>query len=449
MGTPEKPSVENTIRSRIDTRLETYLPEQRLFLKSQPGTRFIRLRPTTQIAIMLGSALFIGWTVVVSAFFFLGAISTGTARDQVARSQKIYEGRIDILSRERDARARETERALERFYVALDQVSIMQSELLKTEERRRELERGLNQVQNTLRTAIKDRDTAREQSALLEAELQAATGSRETTARKLSDIKTTLNYMLEALDNTVIAREEAITVADNAEAEVESLESRIELMIDRNAQIFARLEEAVEVSLDPLNAVFEAAGMPTQQLLNQVRSGYSGRGGPMMPITVSTRGDTMVDAETNRANNLLRRLEVVDMYRIVAEHSPLDHPVNGPYRTTSGFGPRWGRMHNGLDFAGPHGTDIVATAEGRVTFAGWSGGYGKLVKIRHDFGFETRYAHLTKINVEVGQSVSRGQHIGDMGTTGRSTGTHLHYEIRVNGRPVNPYPFVRAGQNVF
>lgn len=106
-------------------------------------------------------------------------------------------------------------------------------------------------------------------------------------------------------------------------------------------------------------------------------------------------------------------------------------------------------MHNGHDFAGPHGTDIVSTADGTVTFAGWQSGYGKLVKIRHAFGFETRYAHLTTIRVKRGQRVSRGQHIGDMGSTGRSTGTHLHYEIRSGGTALNPKPFVDAGRNVF
>ena len=83
-----------------------------------------------------------------------------------------------------------------------------------------------------------------------------------------------------------------------------------------------------------------------------------------------------------------------------------------------------------------------------MVFAGRQSGYGNIVKIRHDFGIETRYAHLSRIRVEVGQRVSRGEHIGDMGNTGRSTGTHLHYEVRVNGRPVDPMTYIEAARDV-
>ena len=100
---------------------------------------------------------------------------------------------------------------------------------------------------------------------------------------------------------------------------------------------------------------------------------------------------------------------------------------------SSGFGPRDGTMHQGIDMAGPVGTPIHVTGDGVVTFAGRSGAYGNLIKIRHELGTETRYAHLSRIHVKVGDRVSQGDRIGDMGNTGRSTGPHLHYEIRLNG----------------
>ena len=142
--------------------------------------------------------------------------------------------------------------------------------------------------------------------------------------------------------------------------------------------------------------------------------------------------------------------------RLMAEKSEDDvnvdaeaHPIQTANRFTSGFGPRWGRMHNGTDFAAPHGTPIRSTADGIVTYVGWQSAYGRLIKIKHDFGVETRYAHLSKFRVKKGQRVSRGQHIGDMGNTGRSTGTHLHYEIRIGGKAINPMKFIKAAQNVF
>ena len=128
---------------------------------------------------------------------------------------------------------------------------------------------------------------------------------------------------------------------------------------------------------------------------------------------------------------------------------PLAMPVKSAFRYSSGFGPRWGRAHQGIDMAGPVGTPIYSTGDGVVTFAGWQRGYGNLIKVQHALGTETRYGHLSKIGVKVGQKVSRNSLIGAMGNTGRSTGPHLHYEVRVKGRAVDPMSFIKAAQNVF
>jgi murein DD-endopeptidase MepM/ murein hydrolase activator NlpD len=202
------------------------------------------------------------------------------------------------------------------------------------------------------------------------------------------------------------------------------------------------------VSVEPLEKMFSAAGLSTKSLMEEVRRGYNGQGGPMMPLSFSTKGGELTK-ETVRANRLLDQLDRLNMYRIAAETVPLDIPIKSAFRYTSGYGMRWGRMHNGTDFAGRHGTPILSTADGVVIHADWQSGYGRLVKIQHANGIETRYAHLARIRVKKGQRVSRGERIGDMGNSGRSTGTHLHYEVRVNGRAVNPMKFIKAGKNVF
>lgn len=116
-------------------------------------------------------------------------------------------------------------------------------------------------------------------------------------------------------------------------------------------------------------------------------------------------------------------------------------PVSG--RISSRFGPRWGRMHQGIDIAVNTGTPVRASAQGRVTFAGWNGGYGYLVIVDHGNNVETRYAHLSRIAVKVGQYVSRGTVIGYSGNTGNSTGPHLHFEIRYKGQAVNPLNYLQ------
>jgi murein DD-endopeptidase MepM/ murein hydrolase activator NlpD len=129
---------------------------------------------------------------------------------------------------------------------------------------------------------------------------------------------------------------------------------------------------------------------------------------------------------------------------------PSDKPVRDASFTSS-FGMRsdpFGRgaaMHAGIDLAGPVGTPIYATADGTVAMAGWhNGGYGNLIRLDHGRGIETRYGHLHSMTVREGERVRRGQMIGRMGSTGRSTGSHLHYEVRIDGRAVNPIPFMRS-----
>ena len=106
-------------------------------------------------------------------------------------------------------------------------------------------------------------------------------------------------------------------------------------------------------------------------------------------------------------------------------------------------------IRRGIDLAAPTGTPTLATADGVVTFAGTFSSYGNLVKIKHAFGYETRYGHLSKIRVKKGQRVSRGESIGGMGNTGRSTGTHLHYELRYKGKALNPMNYIKAAKDVF
>lgn len=431
------------LTQRIHAGLERIFPEKRLFLRSDTETRFIRLKPETQLVAWTGSAVVVAWTIIATAILLMDSIGAGNFRAQAQRDQLTYEQRLNALSAERDMRAMEALAAQERFNSALQQISIMQSELLATEEKRRELETGLEVVQATLREAMRAREEARQQLADLSADTE------DTAVASLSgDAVGTVDLLAGALAETAAERDMIAADAEFAIDHARELELELRLLQERNDQIFRQLEEAMLVSVEPLDEMFRAAGMNPENLINQVRRGYSGTGGPLTPLQFSTRGGAP-DPDALRANGILTSMDRINLYRIAAEKAPFSIPVKSNFRYTSGFGPRWGRMHNGTDFAGPIGTPIYATADGVVTHASWSSGYGRLIKIQHDFGIETRFAHLNSMDVTVGQRVSRGDRIGAMGNSGRSTGPHLHYEVRVNGEPVNPMIYIRAGQDVF
>ncbi len=435
---------------RIHTTLERYFPEQRLFLKSETETRFIRLRPITQAVAVTVGGVALAWTILATAILLMDSISAGTSRQQVQRQQALYEERLNALSADRDIRADEAARAQERFNLALTQVSTMQARLLASEDRRRELETGIDVIQNTLRRTIKERDTARGEVVAISDEA----GTGRSAESKMRDTEATLEYLTGALGNTAQERDAMAGVAQKADDRADLIAQEKQALELRNEQIFTQLEQALTVSVEPLEKMFKAAGLSPDDLLATVRKGYDGQGGPLTPMSLSTSGQGPYSEEL-RANAILKGLDNMNLYRIAAFKSPFSMPVRDAVRYTSGFGGRNDpmgrgyRMHEGQDFAGAYGTALFATADGVVTHAGWSNGYGRLIKIQHAFGIETRYAHLAQLRVEVGQKVSRGDRIGDMGNSGRSTGTHLHYEIRIGGAPVNPMTFIKAANNVF
>lgn len=433
---------------RLHALLERHFPERRVFLRSDTDTRFIRLKPESQLLAFMGGSAIVAWAIIATAVLVMDSIGSGNFREQAKRDQRTYESRLNALEDERDKRAEEALAAQNRFNSALEQISIMQTELLASETRRRELETGIEVIQSTLRRAMGERDAARTEAETLARSLETNGDTPLSGQNNGSSDDGTLDFMTAALADTARQRDQIEKDAQDALLQADEMASRIQLMEDQNEQIFRQLEEAMSISVEPLDKMFSDAGLDTDNLINSVRRGYSGQGGPLMPLSFSTRGEA-ASVDTLRANRILDQMDKLNLYRIAATRAPFAMPVKNSFRYTSGFGMRWGRMHSGTDFAAPHGTPIYSTADGVVVHAGWQSGYGRLVKIQHEFGIETRYAHMSKIRVKTGQRVSRGDQIGDMGNTGRSTGTHLHYEVRVGGKAVNPMIYIKAANNVF
>ena len=428
--------------SSLNTSLERWLPEKRLFLRSDDATRFLRLRPMTQLGCLMGGAVMFGWTLFASSVLVIDAISSGSNEEQMVQAREAFEERLAQLSSERDTRAAEALATQNRFTDALQQVSVMQSQLLASEKKRSELETGLKTIQSNLRQAISERKDVEER-------IRTSEDGGTTEHAREKEIAAALDILSGQLRDTAEARGEAERSAKIAQKTAEELRIERDQIITRNDEILNQLENAVTVSVKPLDDVFRSVGMDPDEVLEEIRKGYSGQGGPLNPISYSTSGNAALKKSETKARQIVVTLDEMNTYRIAIEKLPLAMPVKSSYRLTSGFGRRWGRMHSGIDMAGPTGTAIYATADGVVKFAGRQSGYGNLITLTHELGTETRFGHLSRIRVKQGQRVSQGDLIGDMGSTGRSTGPHLHYEVRMNGRAVDPMSFIKAANNVF
>ena len=208
---------------------------------------------------------------------------------------------------------------------------------------------------------------------------------------------------------------------------------------DRQKQELEKLNNRVEKVEDTSRKLAEKSGMSEQPAV------YPGSGGPELPL--DEVGLAAVRAKMSRLEHNMSTFDAVLRKR---GYTPSIWPVQGTLE--SGFGGRRNpfggsgfEFHSGQDIEAAQGTPVIAGARGVIAYAGWQNGYGQLVVVDHGGGLSTRYGHLSHIDVELGQSVARGQFLGRVGSTGRSTGPHLHYEVRINNEAVNPLQYLLSG----
>lgn len=231
---------------------------------------------------------------------------------------------------------------------------------------------------------------------------------------------------------------------------VESVLMRLQTSLDqverRQVASLGAVEESFESRARRMRGVLTDLGLDARGI--EASAPRAAVGGPFVPVKQPGANASAFDRQLYRI--YISRSQFERLNRALSL-VPYRKPVLGEVEFSSGFGvrsdPFLGRpaMHTGLDFRASTGDPVRATAVGKVVNAGWQGGYGQMVEIDHGNGLSTRYGHLSKIIAKVGQSIQIGQVIGEVGSTGRSTGPHLHYETRIDGEAVDPQKFLRAG----
>jgi murein DD-endopeptidase MepM/ murein hydrolase activator NlpD len=206
--------------------------------------------------------------------------------------------------------------------------------------------------------------------------------------------------------------------------EAEKLKSKVEDLERLSKQVQTLTEKALKIDISYKRSQRRYSSRGTDVSLEEIYKKLSSL-------------DDSIEAQRDSLNQVRSQLEILYKWKYSV---PSGYPVFG--NISSGFGFRRREFHTGIDIRAGVGTPVRATANGIVSYAGWKGGYGLTVIIRHNFGFSTLYAHLSRLSVGIGKRIERGDIIGYTGTTGYTTGPHLHYEVRVNDRPVNPKDYL-------
>lgn len=362
-------------------------PEREIFLRSGGRVRFLRISTRAQfIAAGLALTFLLLWAVGGLALLWS---QTGIALE-----------RANLVRHQRSVNQREAQVKAYRRSV---------SDIAKDIEAR---QNALDQLVNSSFGPKPDG------SALVgPAQGDAAPGDGSTNAKTGKNDKTTAN-----------AASPEATRLNQVRARQMAFEAQLTTAARRR---LARVEKAIRsFGLNPA----KLAKMSTAQ------------GGPFVPLSgpVATQPDL---------RDLATLLSQLNQFELTLAAIPSGRPTDAPMESSS-YGyrrdPFNGRLafHAGIDFPGRLGQPVLAAAPGRISFVGQRHGYGNVVEINHGHGLMTRYAHLSGFNAHVGERVTRGEQIARMGSTGRSTGTHLHFEVRVHGNPVNPQPFLEARQDV-
>jgi len=266
---------------------------------------------------------------------------------------------------------------------------------------------------------------------------QATLESRATTLSSIAD-PTTTGSIRPAAPSARSGKQSSLG------ATLDRLQASLDRVEQRQSTMLSALEDRYANKARQIRGVFNQLGL-------KLDTAPEATGGPFVPVKLPAgnegfeRALMRVNFARTDADQLANTLLTV----------PVRKPVAGEIDETSPFGVRMdpfvheAAMHTGIDFRGDIGEPIHATAAGTVSIAGWEGGYGKMVEIDHGNGLATRYGHLSEIDVAVGDKIRIGQVIGLLGSTGRSTGPHVHYETRINGEAVNPQKFLDAGDKLF
>ncbi len=366
-----------------------------------------------------------------------------TLQTQVAKMRSL----IDASQAERDQVAAARERLSQRL---VD----VERELAEALTAKRAADNRMAGLSERFETTQGERNGLAETKARLENNIAGLKSEIEQDSRRQEELKNRVAALDEALSKAIDTNTDLNDKRDYLERRVGGLEQRLVDLRDAGQSVIGRLSQQTQLSLDMIEKTVEMTGLDTEALLKSSPHGALGQGGPFVPVEndpAAFEPSLQLEATVTTLDQQLDRWTVL---QDIVRSLPLTMPLS-QYRISSRYGSRRdpvnGRKarHSGTDLAAPPGTSIYVTAPGKVVYAGRRGRFGRTIEVDHGYGIRTRYAHLRKILVKVGQEVENREKIGLVGSSGRSTGPHVHYEVRYQGRAQNPMKFLKAGNYVF
>jgi len=466
-----------------------WFPERQIILREGDRVRAVRLRPDFQIGVAAIVAVALLWSSWASVGYVADRASLVLAEAEADRLRTAYDQVIDEVTQQHsnvlditqdlehyrsylltlleqnqnlrhdllafasqlDGSDPESQRTAAAEQALRGQLEGMARDLVGVSHRNDALQSDVAQLKVRLDGADERARFAAARAALDRRMARLQEDATGAVGRTL-ELERLLTAKQQLVDEAQTARRQAIQDRDQTAAKLADAEQRMQAMAQANGEALSRLSEQTRNTITEVERIVGTVGLDTKRLVPQrVDPHRQNRGGPFVPWSARRLEPETQSEETSQAlsSDIARLDDLRQLLRVL----PLAAPVKD-FAVTSTFGYRvdpfnnLAAFHEGVDLQAPLHTEVTAPAPGKVVFAGWHASYGRMVEIDHGYGIRTRYAHLDRIAVAEGDDVGFGHEIGLVGSSGRTSGTHLHYEVLVDGRPRNPLTFLKATADV-
>ncbi|NQU59551.1 MAG: peptidoglycan DD-metalloendopeptidase family protein [Rhodospirillales bacterium] len=425
---------------RTGATLDRLFPERQIHLRTEGKVSFDRFTQRVQIFIVLVFFAAAGWAGYTTLTYLRHETILAGKEGLISDSRRAYRSLLGEVS--------EYQKKFTDLTIDLEDSHGL---MLSLVEKNAYLQKSLSTVSKQLHLTQSEREAIDSARESLKGKLVAIEDKMRKIANRNFSLSDNLNTAEADLQKALAERNKSLYEGTRRSRRIKDLETRLDDLQKTEDQAVQRLTERTADYIGAMEKVVSLTGLKITGLIKNPDQPEEGKGGPF----IAARPENLPGKQLKDSlDNLDIHLERWEALQDLMPRIPLSSPMTSFY-VTSAFGKRrdplnkrWA-AHYGLDMGGGFKSKVYATAPGVVTFAGWKGNYGKLIEISHGKGIKTRFGHLNTIFVKKGQKIKFREKIGLLGSTGRSTGAHLHYEVVFRGRAKNPLKFIRAGRNVF
>jgi murein DD-endopeptidase MepM/ murein hydrolase activator NlpD len=448
---------------RLKRLFDAYLPDRELVMRTDGKVWFVKISKKIQIAGFILIIVTSGWGIFLSFSFFVSGKVIEAKEKEILKTRIVYRGLLTEISNYQS-----------KFTILTDDLEKSHDSMLGLVEKNANLQQNLSTAKSKLvsskrrfktelvsskrqyETELVSSKRRQDEIATIKGKLKAKLKDIEHRMRSLNThnfkLKGNLSSISGSLESALTERNSALMLNERLNERTSELSKYLENLQNSEKNVIARLTLTTVDEIGVLEKFISRTGIQPKQLITgKKRTSTLGQGGPFLEVGQGNEPGAFLKSSVDILGARLDQLSKLKrLVGVIPFSPPLEH-----FSISSHFGKRrdpinkrWA-MHYGLDMTGFKKANVYATSPGKVVKSGHKGKYGKFIEIDHGGGFKTRYGHLYKTFVKRGQEVKFRQKIGLLGSSGRSTGPHLHYEVTHNGKPKNPWRFIKAGKYVY